>query len=173
MSDCGSSQEFLFEKTHGFDFSAHRLYYGGFDFRALYRCLFCFERKRHFIFYCIGLYFMVFSAFQDVSVKTLVFFQGLSFTLFCAGILYFNLSWSSFLFGFGLGQIFALTSLWLGKRLFSNKINLATVVAMVFKWGVFGFILFLVLENVDKVAFTVGLSGLFSFWMAFALGSKR
>ena len=108
-----------------------------------------------------------------MPLKAFIWFQGLFFALLYGVLLYFDLHFLSLFLGFAWGQTFALTSLWLGKRLFAAKINLATLGLMIFKWGVFGFILFLSFQKLDRVAFTVGMSGLLSFWLAFALGSKR
>ena len=172
MSGFDNSREFLFEKIFILDFSVDGLHYGSFNFGSIYGCLFFFKRKSYFDFSYFGLYRMVFSIFQNVSLKALVFFQSLVFAILCAGILYFGLDFKSFVVGFVLGQAFALISLWLGKRLFGKKINLVTFGLMVFKWGVFVIILFLILKRVDRAAFSVGLFSLISFWLAFALGSR-
>ena len=172
MRDFNSSQEFLYEKISILDFSVDGLHYGSFNFGAIHRCLFFPEGESHLAVCYFGLCNMVFSVFQNVSLKALIFFQSLVFVLLSGGILYFGLDFKSFVVGFVLGQIFALVSLWLGKQLFGKKINLATLGLMVFKWGMFVVILFLVLQRVDRAAFSVGLFSLVSFWLAFALGSR-
>ena len=116
---------------------------------------------------------MVFTAFQSVSLKTFVVFQSLFFLLLTGGNLYFGFSFSSFIFGFGLSQVFAFTSLWLGERLFGKKINLVTLGLMVFKWGIFGFVLYFALQKVDRMAFLIGIFGMVSFQMAFALAAAN
>ena len=116
---------------------------------------------------------MVLSVFQNVSLKALVFWQGLFFVLLYGAVFLFGLSLWSFAFGFGLGQAFALVSLWLGKKLFLRKITFVTVGLMVFKWMVFGTVLYVALQKVDRMAFLIGLSSLVSFWLAFLLGNKR
>ena len=123
--------------------------------------------------YSFNLYFMVLSIFQNISLRILIFWQGLFFVLFFSGVFYFGLSLWAFIFGFGLGQVFALISLWLGGRLFFKKISLVTVGLMVFKWVVFGLVLYGALQRVDKMAFLIGLFSLVSFWLAFALGNKK
>ena len=113
---------------------------------------------------------MVSTAFQNVSLKTFVFYQALFFALLTGGNWYFGFPFPSFILGFGLSQAFAFTSLWLGQRLFGKKINLATLGLLVFKWGVFVFVLYFVLQRVDKAAFLIGIFGMVSFQIAFALG---
>lgn len=113
---------------------------------------------------------MVFSAFQNVSLKAFMLFQVLFFLLLAGGNWYFGFSFLSFILGFGLSQIFSFASLWMGKRLFGKKINLATLGLMVFKWGVLVYVLYFTLQRVDRAAFLVGIFGMISFQIAFALG---
>ena len=114
---------------------------------------------------------MVFSAFQNVSLKIFVLFQALFFVLLAGGNWYFGFQFPSFILGFGLGQIFSFTSLWLGKRLFGRKINLATLGFMAFKWGILVYALYFTLQRVDRAAFLLGIFGMVSFQIAFALGA--
>lgn len=162
-----------FEKTAFSDFPAFWLYYGGFSFRPLFGCLFFSKRESGSNLCYFGLYFMVFTAFQNVSLKTFLVFQSVCFLLLTGGIWYFKLPFSSFILGFVLSQMFAFTSLWLGERLFGKKISLVTLGFMVFKWGVFAFVLYFVLQKVNQMAFLIGIFGMVSFQIAFAAANKQ